>query len=297
MAVDDAGSTWKKRKKRSGAESTSKTRDVESARSAAAEVKNEVEEENSEEEGDFGTVVRINTDVLDCSICHEPFRPPIYECQNGHAVCSPCRLSHSGKCLVCSPPIDLIRCLALERVVKSVQISCINARYGCDTNLSYSDRETHHKICNYTPCTCPVSACAFKGSSISLSDHFQSHHENSAVKFMYGYCCRVAWSQIESPFLVLLGPDRRLFLLLNNNDTTRGSFLSMICISPRNEESNFEYELSVGAKTTLKLKASVESTTEWKGVYPTNTILFVPNGFCSSNRVSVKVSTKKCKPH
>ncbi|KAJ0962746.1 hypothetical protein J5N97_027868 [Dioscorea zingiberensis] len=333
FSVDDAGSTRRKRKKMSGAaeESQSKIRDphsqnqdgmVESEERAVEEVENEEEEEEQleeeserekekriEEGGDFGTsnwsqtVVRIDTDVLfleaktsvlDCSRCCRPFRPPIHQCVDGHVVCSPCLLSLSGKCPDCSEPIGLIRCLALERVIESLQTRCINARYGCNTTLSYLHRDTHHKICNYRPCTCPVSPCAFRGSSRSLSHHFLRHHRNSAVKFRYGHYFPAALNRTENPFLVLLGEDGRLFLLLNNNDTTRGSALSMICICSGYEGSNFEYELSVGEKTTLKLKTSVESTNEWKGVYPTDIFLFVPKGFFSSNCIFVGVSINKC---
>ncbi|KAJ0962748.1 hypothetical protein J5N97_027870 [Dioscorea zingiberensis] len=334
FSVDGAGSTGRKRKKISGAaeESQSMIRDltngnhsqnqdgmVESEERVVEEVENEEgqeqeqeeesqeEEEEKIEEGDgFGTsngsqtVVKIDTDVLDCPICCEPFRPPICQCQNGHAVCSPCCISLFGKCPVCSQGIGLIRCLALERIIESVQIRCINARYGCNTTLSYLHQDTHHKICDYRPCTCPISPCGFKGSSKSLSHHFQRNHINSAVKFRYDYCFYVTFNRTENPFVVLVGPDGRLFLLLNNNDTTRGSALSIICISSCNEKSNFQYELSVGVpmtQTTLKLKASVESTTEWKGVYPTDIFLFVPIDFRSPNRIFVDVSIKKCKPH
>ncbi|KAJ0962749.1 hypothetical protein J5N97_027871 [Dioscorea zingiberensis] len=258
-------------------------------------------QENIKGGGDFGSSNRrriyfsMYADVLECSICCEVFRPPIYQCQNGHAVCSPCCPALSGKCPVCSEPIGLIRCLALESVLESVQIGCKNFLYGCNSHVSYLHRDTHYKICNYKPCSCPVSSCAFKGSAESLSYHFQSLHRNSAVEFRYGCCFDVALNRTKNPFLVLLGPDGRLFLLLNNNDPTRGSVLSMICIASLMEKSNFEYELSVGENTTtLKLKSSVERTTEWKGVYPTDICLIVPKGFCSPNMIVVGVSINKC---
>ncbi|RCV35757.1 hypothetical protein SETIT_7G265700v2 [Setaria italica] len=46
------------------------------------------------------------TDALDCGICFLPLKPPIFQCDVGHVVCSPCRdkLAAGGQCHVPAVP-------------------------------------------------------------------------------------------------------------------------------------------------------------------------------------------------
>ncbi|TVU17705.1 hypothetical protein EJB05_33756, partial [Eragrostis curvula] len=48
--------------------------------------------------------VELDADALDCGVCFLPLKPPIFQCQVGHVVCSPCRDSLAaagGKCHAC----------------------------------------------------------------------------------------------------------------------------------------------------------------------------------------------------
>ena len=240
-----------------------------------------------------------------CLYCNSPgihflsadFFVLFLQCQNGHVVCSRCCITISGKCPVCTELIGHIRCLALERVIESVKMRCVNAKYGCDATLAYSHREAHLKTCNYAPCNCPESSCSFRGPTRSLSQHVRSHHRKSAVEFRYGCHFPIAVNRSETPFLVLIGSDSRLFLLLNKNDTSGANALSMICICSSTEDHNFVYELSVGDDTmNLKLKSLAEVTKEWNGVYPAKVFLFVPKDFFAfSHKIIVQVSIQKLK--
>uniref|UniRef100_A0A0E0KYL4 E3 ubiquitin-protein ligase Sina-like RING finger domain-containing protein n=1 Tax=Oryza punctata TaxID=4537 RepID=A0A0E0KYL4_ORYPU len=49
-------------------------------------------------------VTVADADALDCGMCRLPLRPPIFQCEVGHVVCSPCRdnlAPAGGKCHVC----------------------------------------------------------------------------------------------------------------------------------------------------------------------------------------------------
>ncbi|KAH7658538.1 hypothetical protein IHE45_17G094700 [Dioscorea alata] len=310
FSVDGAGKrSAKKRKKVSGSAEESpgsmsgvakenQPTNHEATVKSEERVKSENEEGGQDESASNGNgaFVRIDTDALDCPICYEALFHPIYQCKNGHVVCSRCCVTTSHKCPVC-PELIGIRCLALERVIESVKMQCVNAKYGCNATLAYSHREAHQKTCNYAACNCPDSSCSFQGSTGSLSQHVRTNHKKSAVEFRYGCHFPIAVNRLETPFLVLIGSDDRLFLLLNKNDTTGGNALSMICICSSAEDHNFVYELSVGDDTmNLKLKSSAEVTNEWKGVHPAKVFLFVPKDFFAfSHKIIVNVSIQKCK--
>ncbi|KAG2307398.1 hypothetical protein Bca52824_027146 [Brassica carinata] len=58
-------------------------------------------------------------------------------CENGHFGCSSCCPKLSYKCPTCALPTGRSRCKAMESVVESVCLPCLNAKFGCPENLSY----------------------------------------------------------------------------------------------------------------------------------------------------------------
>ncbi|CAN6326722.1 unnamed protein product [Urochloa humidicola] len=121
-------------------------------------------------------------DALDCSVCYLPLKPPIFQCINGHAVCSPCRdkLKATGKskCHVCRIPLGSynIRCHAMERLVESIRVPCPHAAHGCTTRVTYYDRRSHGKACQHALRSCPSKGCGFVGSAGALLDHIAGAH-------------------------------------------------------------------------------------------------------------------------
>ncbi|KAL6607821.1 hypothetical protein ACP70R_040884 [Stipagrostis hirtigluma subsp. patula] len=116
-------------------------------------------------------------DALDCGICCLPLKPPIFQCNVGHVVCSPCRdkLKATGKCHLCGGATGgYRRCHAMERLVESIRIPCPNA--GCTARVAYHEQEGHSQVCPRRPCHCPDEACDFIGSTEALLDHFSGIH-------------------------------------------------------------------------------------------------------------------------
>ncbi|OEL20643.1 hypothetical protein BAE44_0018337 [Dichanthelium oligosanthes] len=119
------------------------------------------------------------TDALDCGICFLPLKPPIFQCDVGHVLCSPCRdkVAPAGRCHVCRDPTGFRRCHAMEKMVDSVRVPCPHAAHGCADRPAYHDRERHARECVHAPCRCPVGdACGFAGSVSALAEHLTSTH-------------------------------------------------------------------------------------------------------------------------
>ncbi|XP_051212880.1 E3 ubiquitin-protein ligase SINA-like 10 [Lolium perenne] len=123
----------------------------------------------------------LDEDMLDCGVCFLPLKPPIFQCDAGHVVCSSYRykLATFGRCHVCSTAITggYRRCHALEQLVESIRGSCPNATYGCAARVLYYDLHAHLLDCPHAPCHCPREACGFVGSTSALLDHFVGTHK------------------------------------------------------------------------------------------------------------------------
>ncbi|XP_061352533.1 E3 ubiquitin-protein ligase SINA-like 5 [Gastrolobium bilobum] len=111
-----------------------------------------------------------NPKVLDCCSCCQPLTIPVFQCEKGHFACFTC-CALGRECLECSSRIHYNRCKAIEKVLESINISCLNAKYGCKETLSYSERNNHEKKCIYIPCLCPHKGCDFIHSYNNLHSY------------------------------------------------------------------------------------------------------------------------------
>ncbi|PIA41196.1 hypothetical protein AQUCO_02300177v1 [Aquilegia coerulea] len=87
--------------------------------------------------------------------------PQPLSCENGHIACSPGCTKLGNKCPSCSWPIGYNRCLAIEKVIESIKVSCEYKPYGSGETFSYRQKNTHEEKCIYAPCVCPISDCSF----------------------------------------------------------------------------------------------------------------------------------------
>ncbi|TVU50368.1 hypothetical protein EJB05_01738, partial [Eragrostis curvula] len=132
-------------------------------------------------DADGGISVRIDPEVLNCSICFEPFRPPLYQ-RTKHdclpfygnllqAACVYCWSKLSNKCQICCHEANFVRNIALEKIVESVKSSCSYANWGCSKLVSYSLKDAHEKSCLFAPSVCPIPGCGYR---TTMDDHFEA---------------------------------------------------------------------------------------------------------------------------
>ncbi|KAL5203034.1 hypothetical protein ABZP36_013986 [Zizania latifolia] len=125
-------------------------------------------------------VTVVDADTLECVVCCWPLRPPIFQCEVGHVMCSRCRdkLAAAGRCHVCGVALGggYWRCHAMEQLVESIRVACPHAAHGCAARPAYYDLDAHQGACPHAPCHCPGVACGFVGSTTALLDHFAAAH-------------------------------------------------------------------------------------------------------------------------
>uniref|UniRef100_A0A0E0FFL4 RING-type E3 ubiquitin transferase n=1 Tax=Oryza nivara TaxID=4536 RepID=A0A0E0FFL4_ORYNI len=173
-------------------------------------------------------------DVLDCPVCFEPFKPPIFQCSVGHFICSSC-CNKLNKCPGCSRT-TFERCLGMERIVESAVVPCTYVEHGCTNKVTYFNKKSHEQACSYEPCFCPDSSCSFSGTVATLWEHFTTQHKWLSTEFKY-----------YTPFDVRVKPgahflragDGQLFVMNMVPMEPVGHGVSLVCVQPNTSESSF----------------------------------------------------------
>ncbi|CAN6340665.1 unnamed protein product [Urochloa humidicola] len=182
-----------------------------------------------------------DTDTLDCGVCFLPLKPPIFQCDVGHVVCSTCRdkLKATGKCHVCGGATGggFRRCHAMERLVESIHVPCPHAGHGCTAKPAYYDLDAHSQTCPHFRFRCPGEACGFAGSVDALLDHFAGVHGwpcAKKVKIFNDYDSHRVPLRDGFNFLLAscAATDKAYLFLLNMTRQPFGRAISVVHIQP-----------------------------------------------------------------
>lgn len=93
----------------------------------------------------------------ECVVCHEQLVPPVYQCCNGHLVCSGCcdEMEESGSaCSACQGdmPYPRVECLFFKQIARRLQYICPHD--GCNARLRSTDFNKHKDSCDWRPFQC-----------------------------------------------------------------------------------------------------------------------------------------------
>ncbi|KAL6847796.1 hypothetical protein ACP4OV_021924 [Aristida adscensionis] len=227
-------------------------------------------------------LVKMDTHVLNCAICLEPLRPPIFQtCEVGHVVCSQCRAKLGDRCHICSRKAGFARCFALEQFIDAVKVPCSNVKYGCKEYITYYQKEKHENACIHAPCFCPEHGCSFRGSTGFLLDHFITEHRWAPTNIHYSKPVKISLPQ-RGRFFLFVGEDQSMFLLVNTITDT-GNALTMVCIRPHESEPSYSSKISAvhplyaeKGRYVFQMDPCVSSSTLLDGVPSSTFFLLVP---------------------
>uniref|UniRef100_A0A0E0FFL3 RING-type E3 ubiquitin transferase n=1 Tax=Oryza nivara TaxID=4536 RepID=A0A0E0FFL3_ORYNI len=185
--------------------------------------------------------VSMDMEVLHCPVCFQILRPPVFQCDLGHLMCSPCRdnLPAGGKCP--SPSCSgtpSVRCVAMERVVNSVEVACAYAEHGCPDKIAYANITEHEKTCPHAPCFCPEPGCGFAAASAAaLADHFTAPRHNwPSHKLSYSQPFEL---RVHPGKNVLVGEEDGALFLLNVSPAAEHAVVSLFSVQPHHGASGF----------------------------------------------------------
>lgn len=153
---------------------------------------------------------------LECPVCLEvPRTSPIYNCLNGHLLCSECQ-PKMQRCPICRCENINNKNHLAERLVNRLaeegrKENCRNTRSGCSVTDFVQKLTEHEQICVYRQVSCPAhirGACTWKGPLSAMLLHT-----------IDAKCAQIVKSRVDNePFSSVIGD-------FSNNDTVFGRIL------------------------------------------------------------------------
>ncbi|ODM87795.1 putative E3 ubiquitin-protein ligase SINA-like 6 [Orchesella cincta] len=184
-----------------------------------------------------------------CPICFEIPEREIYQCSNGHIICSICvaGISNCPQCRI-SYGASKIRSRILENILDGQEFECAYNEKGCRKLCKRNEMSAHNKSCTFNPNL--ISLCEIIGykncrfsviysSRTEIIAHFKSKHDatyeqGENFKILHGGFKAVQNENIYrlwNPVLLSLGDSETssLFLILGKVHLPRG-FASWSCL-------------------------------------------------------------------
>jgi E3 ubiquitin-protein ligase SIAH1 len=208
------------------------------------------------------------TSVLECPVCMDTMRAPILQCQNGHNVCSVCKLKLRN-CPTCRAEFIETRSLALEKLSQTIRFTCVNSKRGCIEKLPIQNIMKHQISCPYRIHKCLLGhpdSCSWEGLRTDILQHAKEKHE------VYAFDSRVDrfsdyedWKEtMEGAVLCTLSEE--IFLFRKKRDSNKRKYYEAVqYIGPAEKASKYRYEhhlVSPGGHKEMIVKCTARNDTE-----------------------------------
>jgi E3 ubiquitin-protein ligase SIAH1 len=133
---------------------------------------------------------------LECPVCKEYMRPPIWLCSEGHSMCGGCQQKVSV-CPVCRWYKLNVRNVVLEKLVRHLNYPCQFQENGCTDKHNLDVIGKHEKKCMYSKQVCLVQklnngTCSWTGIAGNMNTHLKEEHMDMCYRF------RTHWSFLIS---------------------------------------------------------------------------------------------------
>ncbi|WJX63889.1 RING-type E3 ubiquitin transferase [Trifolium repens] len=233
-----------------------------------------------------------NPKMLDCCVCFQPLSIPVFQCDNGHIICSTCCPELRNECPKCTLRISSKHCKAIENLSLSIEMSSPDTKYGCREKIIYLGKRKHEEECIHEPCYCPFLGCDFVASSKVLSSHFSNKHGDSQIRFSYGDFFVVSMMSNDETIVLQEQNDDKLFIL-NKSTMTFGNAVNICCIGPNLPESEYSYDiLARTPKCKLRLQSFATNVKQFTLTTFSSNFLMIPSD--SSKPLKLQICINPC---
>ncbi len=132
---------------------------------------NEVDQDLEDSRDDFD---------LKCPVCFKfPRDPPVYQCSNGHIMCTSCH-DRLSDCPICRIKLEgKIRNRVAEKLLEKIPLSCQFEEEGCLVVLKKTELRIHEKECEYRAVICPC--CNDKIMFSDIAEHLYQSLKDDMV--------------------------------------------------------------------------------------------------------------------
>lgn len=195
--------------------------------------------------------ISIQTETLSklvCPLCFEYMKPPIYECDKGHAICEYC-YELLAECPQCKSE-TYRRSSNLETLTGLVLFPCKK----CQKKFSLDDLEQHKCVeIEGTPCETlcifgqVYGECTWRGFAKDVVDHCSSQHANNywtkkenTTKWKY---CHLSNIGIQNMFVIDL--TEAVFILVQKFDSNTQSLIWNISCECEKASDQYVFEIQL----------------------------------------------------
>lgn len=215
--------------------------------------------------------------LLECPVCLDTMKPPIFQCQNGHSVCNNCKRGLSS-CPTCRGALIDTRNLTAEQLAYKVIHPCNNSARGCYEKMSLEELKKHEAACPYRFYECLVAkenGCTWVGRRSDVLRHTEEKHD----KYIYrSDLCSFKYEEFnffqECKFSCIFSSCGEIFWFRSKRDPEKRKLYEVVqYIGPTENASKYIYEhrlLSPSGDQKLTFTNVVRSDTDTlKDIYAT----------------------------
>lgn len=207
--------------------------------------------------------------LLECPVCLDTMKPPIFQCQNGHSVCSNCKPGLSI-CPTCRGVLTDTRNLLAEQLACKVIYPCHNITRGCYEKVPLEDLKKHESFCPYRLYECLVAkenGCTWGGCRSDILHHTEEKHD----KYIYrSDLCSFKYEEFnflqECKFSCIFSSCGEIFWFRSKRDPDKRKLYEVVqYIGPKDNTSKYVYEhrlVSPSGDQKLTFTNVVRSDTE-----------------------------------
>ncbi|KFK35021.1 hypothetical protein AALP_AA5G223900 [Arabis alpina] len=241
----------------------------------------------------------FDPDSLHCPICVEVLTIPIFQCDNGHLACSSCCPKLRNKCASCALPIGHSRCRAMETVLESVFVPCLNSSLGCTKNISYGNEVAHDEECEFAICLCPVKGCNYPDMYKEIYNHYNRNHSQRSRRETI--CCGIPFSakmSISDKILIKREHNKSLLFAVQCFREQYGVYVTVSCIAPPAPEvGEFPYHLSytVDGHTMIYKSPKMKMVFEVSSEIPQENFMLIPHSLLRGDVLEMEICICKLK--
>ncbi|CAH0556727.1 unnamed protein product [Brassicogethes aeneus] len=117
--------------------------------------------------------------LLECPVCMNVFRPPIYLCNNGHSICILCH-DEVQQCPTCQSQWIKARNYLIEGLTTKFRYPCRYNKLGCKEYDIESEITKHEQLCSMQTYKCPME-CPETGTYEFILKHLKKVHGNKQI--------------------------------------------------------------------------------------------------------------------
>ncbi|CAA7055671.1 unnamed protein product [Microthlaspi erraticum] len=236
----------------------------------------------------------LDLNILDCPICFEALKIPIFQCDNGHIACSSCCPKLKNKCPSCALPVGHIRNRVMETVLESIVVLCRNTIRGCNKKFSYGKESNHEKECVFSSsCSCPVRDCNYTGWYRGIYYHGLFSHDHTKIDYGFSFTVQM---NISDKMIIKREETETLLFVVQCFKEPNGVYVTVSCIAPSVPEmAQFSYELSYTTADgyTLNFKSpEVKRVLKVSFETPQENFMLIPNTLLRDVNKVLEVSSQ-----